>query len=266
MVVDSGTMPGSYLLPPLLFRLATSNDRTALQPLRFAFIFSTTVTLIALAIDVTAISTLITLGFIPSPKTALVVGSILTVSITFPISFLLSHTIARQVKCLSLSHDRYKYLSQTDGLTGLRNRAGLHSEAKALTQHYSLAFFDIDNFKSINDNYGHAAGDAVISGIAERITESFPASSLVSRLGGEEFVVAVSDMPLGGFVTLCEDCRKTVEAHPFAADGVAIDVTVSIGVSTPRGDEAFEKVMRRADSALYRAKESGRNRVIVDDE
>lgn len=264
MVAENETMPGNHLLPPLLFRLATSNDRVALKPLRFAFAFSATVTVIALCITVTAISTMIWFDLIPSPRTALWVGTALTVLIAFPISFLLSHTIARQVKCLSRSHDRYKYLSHTDGLTGLRNRTGLQAEAKHLGAHYSLAFFDIDHFKSINDNYGHAAGDAVISGIAQRLIEGFPASSLLSRLGGEEFVAVVPDMPLDDFAALCEDYRSAVQARAFVADGVSINVTISIGVSTPRGDEAFEKVMHRADGALYKAKASGRNRVVLD--
>ncbi|GAK69235.1 hypothetical protein RRU01S_04_00570 [Agrobacterium rubi TR3 = NBRC 13261] len=266
MVADNETMPGSYLLPPLLFRLATSKDRTTLQPLRFASAFSITVTLIALVLNVTALSTLIVLGFVPNPKTALWVGSTLTVFITFPISFVLSHIIAKQVKCLSISHERYKHLSHTDGLTGLRNRAGLHAEAKHLDEDYCLAFFDIDHFKSINDNYGHAAGDAVISGIARRIAEAFPASSLLSRLGGEEFVVATSNIPLADFSAYCEACRQSVEAQPFVAESVSINVTISIGISTPRNDEAFENVMHRADVALYRAKQSGRNHVVVDDE
>jgi two-component system cell cycle response regulator len=126
---------------------------------------------------------------------------------------------------------------------------------------------DIDFFKSINDGYGHDAGDDVLREFAVRIRKSIRGIDLACRYGGEEFVIVMpeTDMNVAGMVA--ERLRKSIAGEPFAIEKGArrIDVTISIGIATlDRKGEPIGDVLKRADQALYRAKRDGRNRVVLD--
>jgi len=160
----------------------------------------------------------------------------------------------------------------TDKLTGLYNRHYLDTHihnvvGQALENHkaLSLMIMDMDHFKSVNDTYGHDCGDEVLKQLAEVIVSSTRGSDLAARLGGEEFVVLMPETNEVAAFEMGERMRRTVEAHPFKIShevGV-ISKTVSIGISNLRlmGDTAAELV-KRADVALYDAKNSGRNKVL----
>ncbi len=162
----------------------------------------------------------------------------------------------------------------TDALTGLYNRRYMEShlttlveQATALGKPLSLLVLDIDYFKSINDTYGHDAGDDVLREFATRIRKSIRGIDLACRFGGEEFVVIMPETDLAVAALVAERMRRRVAGEPFAiAKGEqAVDVTISIGIGGLGGSsDDGAALLKRADQALYRAKRDGRNRVVAD--
>ncbi|PMZ74707.1 GGDEF domain-containing protein [Pseudomonas sp. FW305-70] len=165
-----------------------------------------------------------------------------------------------------LEEQRQKAL--VDPLTGLPNRAAwserLDHEVKQWQQHGNtllLAMLDLDHFKRINDNYGHLAGDKVLKIIASVLRKRLRATDFIARFGGEEFVLLMpSTVPAAG-LKLLESLRASIEACPFHFKGEPVTITVSVGMSAFRPGEHSDQVLKRADQALYRAKNAGRNRV-----
>ena len=162
-----------------------------------------------------------------------------------------------------------------DGLTGISNRRyfdqSIEEEwmrAKRNGKPISVLFFDVDWFKSYNDTHGHLEGDLCLKRVAAVLTEHIKRpADLVARYGGEEFAMILPETPAEGAAKIAEACRRGVEqmaiANPSAAQG---RVTVSVGVACakPAGDMQSAELMSRADRALYRAKDEGRNRVSLD--
>ena len=163
-------------------------------------------------------------------------------------------------------------MAVTDPLTGLRNRRYLdHHLGRMITKAregrapLAVLAFDIDRFKAINDTYGHPAGDAVLREFAARLDRNTRAVDLVARVGGEEFLVAMPDADIDDARVAAERVRRAVERPGFAVQGETLDVTVSVGVAALRpSDRGPDSILARADSALYRAKQTGRNRVILE--
>src|SRR6267142_1793747 len=161
----------------------------------------------------------------------------------------------------------------TDALTGLHNRRYMESHLGTLAEQASsrgkplaLMMLDIDYFKSINDKYGHDAGDDVLREFAVRVRKSIRGIDLACRYGGEEFVILMPETDLHVAGVVAERLRRSIAREPFAVNKGAkrIEVTISIGLSTlERKGEAIADVLKRADTALYRAKHDGRNRVVA---
>ena len=158
--------------------------------------------------------------------------------------------------------------ASSDEMTGLSNRRAFmaaldRSVARSADGRKELAYaiFDIDRFKSINDTYGHAVGDAVIAEVARRALAAFRARDLVGRIGGEEFGVILPAANRIEAMDACARMRAAIEAKPIAIGREAIPVTVSIGVAQLRVQEDTASLMARADEALYLAKNGGRNLV-----
>lgn len=161
----------------------------------------------------------------------------------------------------------------TDPLTGLHNRRYMESHLSTLAEQASLRakplalmMLDIDYFKSINDRYGHDAGDDVLREFAVRIRKSIRGIDLACRYGGEEFVIVMPETDLHVAGMVAERLRRSIAGEPFSIEKGAkrIDVTISIGISTlETKGEAIGDVLKRADQALYRAKNDGRNRVVA---
>ncbi|MCK9797026.1 diguanylate cyclase [Pseudomonas sp. MAFF 302030] len=165
-----------------------------------------------------------------------------------------------------LEEQRQKAL--IDPLTGLPNRAAwserLEHEVSQWQQHGNtllLAMLDLDHFKRINDNYGHLAGDKVLKIIASVLRKRLRGSDFIARFGGEEFVLLMPNTPWPVGSRLLEALRAAIEACPFHFKGERVTITVSIGVSAFKPGERGDLVIKRADQALYRAKDAGRNRV-----
>jgi two-component system cell cycle response regulator len=160
-----------------------------------------------------------------------------------------------------------------DQLTGLHNRrfmdsrmAVMFDESALRARSLAMLVLDVDHFKVVNDSWGHDAGDEVLREFADRVRACTRGIDLVARMGGEEVVVVLPDTTLDAACAVAERIRERVEMETFAIhnNSNAIPVTVSIGVASRRaGDASSAEMMKRADDALYRAKASGRNRVIV---
>jgi diguanylate cyclase (GGDEF)-like protein len=171
---------------------------------------------------------------------------------------------------LSLLNQELEHLSITDSLTQTHNRRyfmeRLSQEVKRAHRYgssVSLLMFDIDHFKTVNDSYGHMAGDVVLAELALNIKKKLRETDLLARYGGEEFALIATPIDHQKALKLAERIRTFVETHVFTHDMHQIKVTVSIGVSSwhaPIKDN-FEKMILEADSALYGAKKAGRNRV-----
>lgn len=158
-------------------------------------------------------------------------------------------------------------LAFTDPLTGIDNRrsmmrrlAAAISGARRHGRPLAAAMLDLDHFKTINDNYGHDVGDAVLIIVAQRLSERLRGEDVVGRLGGEEFLVLLPDADVEAASVVVDALRHRVADAPIQAGHHDVEVTVSAGLAAWAGEDADELV-RRADSALYAAKAAGRNAV-----
>ncbi len=158
----------------------------------------------------------------------------------------------------------------TDAFTGLVNHAGIltilkQGIAKAGGRPLSVIIADVDVFKSINDTYGHLIGDKVLQGIAGRLRSAARCGDVVGRYGGDEFLIVLKNTPARTARGIAERMRARVGDEPLDLDGRAVRVTLSAGVGTARATDDGERLIGRADAALYRAKRAGRNRVMTAD-
>ena len=161
---------------------------------------------------------------------------------------------------------RIEEMASTDKLTGLLNRhaftiliAKLLAEYRREPRPLSVLLVDIDWFKAINDQHGHMTGDGVLVEVANRLQHGLRASDLAVRWGGEEFLLVLRGCDLGEAQRIAENLRTAVSATPIMVHGKRIDTTVSIGVTQFNGSEPADQTVNRADAALYRAKQAGRN-------
>ncbi|VAX06848.1 diguanylate cyclase (GGDEF domain) [hydrothermal vent metagenome] len=155
-----------------------------------------------------------------------------------------------------------------DPLTGINNRAGMNAAIKreiSLGHRHntpmSVMMLDIDHFKRINDNYGHASGDAVLQTVAKCIKDSIRGSDAVFRFGGEEFLIVLSSTEMKGAIILAERIRQQVEQLSFGTQK-GLKATASIGVTSLSSKDSITTLFERVDNALYSAKHDGRNRVV----
>ena len=167
--------------------------------------------------------------------------------------------------------DKSVSLAYTDALTGVYNRRYMNAhldrkimEISDTQKPLSVVIFDIDHFKQVNDNYGHAAGDEVLKTLAERVGSSIRDFDLLARYGGEEFVVIMPSTPADVAAMVAERLRQRLETHAFGVSGHdhPLPITASLGVATTTDPmETADNLLARADAALYVAKRGGRNRV-----
>jgi two-component system cell cycle response regulator len=171
-----------------------------------------------------------------------------------------------------------KYIGLTDSLTGAYNRRYIDRRLveeilRARRQAYrvSVMYIDIDHFKTVNDSMGHAGGDEVLREICMRIKDELRVSDALARFGGEEFVVLLIDADLHSATMVAQRIRASVADSAFdLASGASLAVTVSIGVATlddfareHPAEGVAQALLAQADSALYKAKQAGRNRVVA---
>jgi diguanylate cyclase (GGDEF)-like protein len=163
-------------------------------------------------------------------------------------------------------------LATTDALTGASNRRSFLASGNAETERtirsgapLSVMLLDIDRFKSINDTYGHAAGDQVLVAVARVLARELRSADVLGRIGGEEFAILLPDTSIETAAQVGERLREAVAATEVFYEGAPLSVTVSIGaIQVAAQSGGFVAAMSAADIAMYRAKQGGRNRVIVD--
>ena len=162
-------------------------------------------------------------------------------------------------------------LSQYDELTGLCNRRHFMSLAQhelGRSQRYggklSLLMVDIDHFKRVNDSHGHRTGDLVLAAVSEQIRKALRDADIAGRLGGEEFAVMLPETGLGGAILVAERLRQQIATQAIdIGDGQTLQCTLSIGVACLNDATIdLEKLQHRTDTALYSAKNGGRNKVV----
>ncbi len=166
---------------------------------------------------------------------------------------------------------RLRKLALTDQLTGLGNRRYLEAELGARLEQwrrhglpFGLLIADVDLFKRVNDRYGHDVGDQTLAMVARTLSFGARGEEVVTRYGGEEFVVLLPQCDAGAIAATAERLRSLVEASRLVVARQVIEVTVSIGGAMATASDDAESLLRRADDLLYSAKEAGRNRVVVD--
>jgi diguanylate cyclase len=177
----------------------------------------------------------------------------------------------RQLEKQTRQIESYLTEARTDGLTSLFNRRAFDQKLEELFiayrqggRSFCVVLIDIDHFKTINDNFGHQVGDAVLKQLAQLLRTEMNQALIVARFGGEEFAV-ITDGPLRVAAERINEIRKLIAKQPLPAGQQTINVTVSVGLSEPREDLVVGSVLRRADEALYAAKNIGRNRVYFND-
>ncbi len=168
---------------------------------------------------------------------------------------------------LKLQADQMYELANTDPLTGIANRLKFNTilehligSHKRYNNALSLVYFDIDHFKKVNDTYGHKIGDVILIELSKMVQLCIRDSDLFARWGGEEFIIVLPETNLDSAAILAEKIRACIENFSFDED---LKVTCSFGVAELNSEDDENSLLIRADSALYEAKESGRNKVVV---
>ena len=170
---------------------------------------------------------------------------------------------------LKKTKEQLLLMATTDVLTGLSNRRffmeRLSNEFERVKRYesiYTLLMIDLDFFKKVNDTMGHKAGDIVLIKVSEILQSGLRCTDIIGRIGGEEFAAILPETELQQGLQIAERLRKAVEQLPLEVDGKKINVTISLGASQSNStDKEMDNALIRADSALYDAKRSGRNRV-----
>ncbi|MGH1461946.1 MAG: GGDEF domain-containing protein [Neptuniibacter sp.] len=162
-------------------------------------------------------------------------------------------------------------LATYDDLTGTMNRRAffenfhtLKKIAERQRSHLTLAYIDIDDFKAINDKYGHVAGDAVLQSFATTLKESARGSDIIARIGGEEFAMLLPDTDIQGAYSILERIRAQISARALTIDEHSINLSISIGLTHYQKETELvvEQLIKQADQALYQAKSEGKNCIV----
>jgi diguanylate cyclase (GGDEF)-like protein len=166
---------------------------------------------------------------------------------------------------------KLEFMAWHDQLTGLPNRRYMrdrlkNEEARSSRngKPFALVMGDIDDFKHVNDTYGHEAGDGVLRHIAQIITSSLRHQDTVSRWGGEEFLLLLPETDTKGAVVISEKIRSRVEAEQYDNEGIPLHITITLGVSGYDGSLGIDDTIKMADEALYKGKKSTKNCVVVE--
>jgi len=203
------------------------------------------------------------MAFVAVMYVAASLRSIRTLGYFFGRTYRLAHELKHETA-------RAEELARTDFLTGLANRRAFYEQGERELQSLvhgarpaAVAMFDIDHFKSINDRFGHAGGDAAIRALADAIRAHLRASDIAGRLGGEEFALLLPDASLEAARAVAERIRAAAESLLVEHEGQRIRFTTSGGVAALGDDATLDAWIARADAALYQAKQGGRNHVVA---
>ena len=193
----------------------------------------------------------------------LAIGCGIAMIVSFVLTMLCSLYMGYAVIHLARTRLEFRQLSRTDMLSGLLNRRAFIEDLSQVERGH-LLILDIDRFKQINDRYGHLAGDDVIVSVARTLCDITGPNHLVARIGGEEFAILFRDAEFADVIAMAEKLRRTIANRLVESAHQSIAVTISGGLAdiTPLRD--FTAVYAAADQALYLAKSSGRNRIVLE--
>jgi len=184
----------------------------------------------------------------------------------------LSECVKTEIKSHQQLLDSYISEARTDALTGVANRRAFDLELKRVCDELprrsgavSLLLIDVDHFKRFNDTHGHQAGDEMLRAVGRLLRKELDHEGLVTRYGGEEFAVILPGKQLAGAILAAELLRAAVERHEFAYRGTKLGIQVSVGVVAGESGAEPDDLVVRGDTALYAAKEAGRNCVFYHD-
>jgi len=201
--------------------------------------------------------------FTAEVKRVFYINLLISIFITIFITMIILNTIHRYNKKL-------EHMARHDSLTNLPNRRSFNSSFKKMMllhdrqkNNLSVLFFDIDDFKKINDTVGHHVGDEVLQRIAEVIKECIRKTDLTARWGGEEFIVALIDSSFEDTELIAQKLRKSIEADAKLQELVGYKVTASFGLTSVGEHDKTDKVFQRVDDAMYQAKADGKNRITI---
>lgn len=183
----------------------------------------------------------------------------------------LEQKVKTRTKELFIANEKLQEMVSKDFLTGVSSRLYFYEQAQSAFEFarrakmpLSVLLFDIDKFKNVNDTYGHDGGDEVLKNFAHKVKENLRQSDIFGRLGGEEFCICINNIDVKGAVALANKLRIVVERSSCEVNGRVVNITTSIGVAQMSSDDHnIDNIIKRADIALYQAKNKGRNQVVV---
>ena len=185
--------------------------------------------------------------------------------------------LTKQISSLNIELRKVKTKAMSDGLTKAYNRGAFDAYIRKIVDQntikrtpFSLLMLDIDDFKKINDTYGHQIGDRVLVALVKKCTESIRNEDFLARYGGEEFIILLPGASLRNGLKKAQRLRKTIAGTRYITDkengGKGLSITVSVGASSFRKNDSVSTVIERSDQALYQAKRTGKNRVVGEEE
>ncbi|MFT4003181.1 MAG: GGDEF domain-containing protein [Rhizobium sp.] len=219
--------------------------------------------IMSLAILLALLFALQALDLLPLPiLEAMRLGVLLAWIIGGTVSGALAVLAGFSIHKLAVSRAEFERLSRTDMLSGLLNRRAFTEALNMAGDGASLAIFDVDRFKAINDRFGHASGDAVIVAVSQIFSAVFTGDDVIARLGGEEFGAIIHGSDTAQRIARVEAIKEQIAEHPISIEGGSVKITISAGIAEIGRDRKAETVYAAADKALYLAKTLGRNRVM----
>jgi diguanylate cyclase (GGDEF)-like protein len=181
----------------------------------------------------------------------------------FKLAFILVKEYNQKIDSLKSTQDKLAHLSITDELTKIYNRRYLTDELKKLIDYkveFTVIMIDIDNFKNINDTYGHSVGDMVLIEISKNLKKKLEPNQILGRIGGEEFLIISKEKYSEKTYHFAEFIRLSTEEIIYP--NIEFPVTISLGVCSSKSSTKLDDILIEADRCLYRAKEEGKNKVI----
>ncbi|MBB5572682.1 MULTISPECIES: GGDEF domain-containing protein [Rhizobium] len=241
------------------------------QQRRTIYIFALKMSFLAVILSVAIILVMLPvlewLGLLPLRMLdAIRLGVLLAWFIGGTVSGALALLAGYAIHKLAVSRAEFERLSRTDMLSGLLNRRAFTEALEEAKDDASLVIFDVDRFKTINDRYGHASGDAVIIAVSQIFFGIFEGRDVIARLGGEEFGAIVHGRDMAERIARIEGVKTRIADHAIAVEGGSVKITISAGIADIWGERKKEVVYAAADKALYLAKALGRNRVVHESE
>jgi diguanylate cyclase (GGDEF)-like protein len=233
-------------------------------PARFALRMSLRILVFADIANIVAHVALNTAGLLPYPLgPAVIVGLVITTIIAGPVSYGVIFLVGEAIRKLAINRNEFERLSSTDDLSGLMNRRAFFDALEAEKSDGVLLLIDIDQFKKINDSFGHQAGDDLICGVSNALRQAFGHNSdKVARIGGEEFAISLRGLDGPEGARVADEVRRTICASAMPTRSGPVSVSISVGVADITPGRSVEEIYKGCDGALYAAKVSGRNMVI----